>query len=262
MGEHTGISWAHHTFNPWWGCVEVSPACDHCYAREFATRRGYAVWGHDAPRRFFDDAYWRGPVRWNRKAEGAGERRRVFCASMADVLEQRTDAVGQRMDVERQRLWSLIAATPCLDWLLLTKRPQFYRRVPHDILARPNVWPGTTVESADYLWRAKELVRVTCAGPRWVSYEPALGPLNFGDALGPGRLAWVIVGGESGVKTPRPMDVAWVEDVAEQCQRAGAALYVKQDTAFKSGVQGHIPAALWARKEFPRPRVARTPVPV
>jgi protein gp37 len=106
--------------------------------------------------------------------------------------------------------------------------------MPHDILSRPNVWPGTTVECSDYLWRADEVIRIECAGPRWISYEPAIGPVDFRDALGPGRLAWVIVGGESG-PTRRPMDLAWLEDLAEQCQRAGAALFMKQDSASLSG---------------------------
>lgn len=26
MGTTTGIEWTDHTFNPWWGCVKVSPA--------------------------------------------------------------------------------------------------------------------------------------------------------------------------------------------------------------------------------------------
>lgn len=262
MGKDTGITWTDHTFNPWWGCVEVSPACDHCYARELAASklhgfseqgtRGVAIWGKDAPRRFFGDTHWQQPVTWNRQAERAGERRRVvFCASMADVLETRSDAVGERLDAERERLWRLIAGTPGLDWLLLTKRPQNYRRlVPPGILALPTVWPGTTVESADYLWRAEELLRLGCAGPRWISYEPALGPLDFGEALGPGRLAWIVVGGESG-PTRRRMNLVWLEDLAGQCQRARAALFVKQDSATLSGKQGRIPAALWARKEFP-----------
>jgi protein gp37 len=56
------------------------------------------------------------------------------------------------------------------------------------------------------------------------------------------------------------MDLAWLEDVAEQCQRAGATLYVKQDHGKTSGKQGRIPDALWARKDYPRPRVPRTPV--
>jgi Protein of unknown function (DUF5131) len=111
MAKQTGISWAHHTFQTWWGCVEVSPACDNCYARELAAsplhgfseqgKRGFPIWGKDAPRRFFGEAHWREPLGWNRQAERAGERHRVFCASMADVLETRSDAVGEQMDRER-----------------------------------------------------------------------------------------------------------------------------------------------------------------
>jgi len=45
MGAKTDIEWTDHTFNPWWGCLEVSPGCDHCYARELARRFGRPVWG-------------------------------------------------------------------------------------------------------------------------------------------------------------------------------------------------------------------------
>ncbi|HXJ77945.1 MAG TPA: DUF5131 family protein [Candidatus Methylomirabilis sp.] len=246
MGERTTISWCDHTFNPWWGCVEVSPACDHCYARDFAHRTSPGLWGHEASRRFFGDRHWTEPLRWSRRAEAAGQRRRVFCASMADVLEERDDVVGRELDQTRQRLWSTIAGTPALDWLLLTKRPQNYRRlVPAEILARPNVWPGTTVESADYTWRADALLNLDCAGPRWVSYEPTLGPLS---AI-PG-IAWYIVGGESG-PIHRPMDPAWIEGLLEGCRRYGAALFVKQDSGRWPGKQGRIADALWVQ-EFPR----------
>src|SRR5262249_43278041 len=146
----------------------------------------------------------------------------------------------------RQRLWSTIADTPGLDWLLLTKRSQNYRRlVPAGILARPNVWPGTTVESSDYTWRADALVHLPCAGPRWVSYEPVLGPLS---AI-PG-IAWYIVGGESG-PIRRPMDLAWLEELLRGCRKHGAAVFVKQDSGRRPGMHGRIPAALWVQ-EFPR----------
>ena len=38
MGKHSHIEWTHHTFNPWWGCAKVSPACQHCYAEAWAKR--------------------------------------------------------------------------------------------------------------------------------------------------------------------------------------------------------------------------------
>jgi len=246
MGERTAIAWCHHTFNPWWGCVEVSPACDHCYAREYAARMSPGLWGKDAPRRFFGDPHWDEPFRWNRRAEKLGERRRVFCASMADVLEDRADAVGRELGRARQRLWFTIANTPWLDWLLLTKRPQNYHRlVPVEILQLANVWPGTTVESTEYAWRAGYLEVLACAGPRWVSYEPMLGPLTPLPAI-----RWYIVGGESG-ESVRPLKIAWLRTFVTYCRAGGIPVFVKQDSARRAGQQGRIPDELWIQ-EFPR----------
>jgi protein gp37 len=261
MGEKTAISWTHHTFSPWWGCVEVSPACDSCYARELAKRYGHEVWGKNAPRRFFGDQHWNEPFRWHRRAEKLGERRRVFCASMADVLEERDDLVGQQLTQARQRLWFTIANTPALDWLLLTKRPQNYRRlVPAEILALPNVWPGVTVESQEHDWRIVKLCDTDCAGPRWVSYEPALGAVDFTRIGGEvdvlygvnhrrRRIEWIVVGGESG-PDHRSMDVGWISSIAEQCRASGVALFMKQDSGLRPGQQGRIPDELWVQ-EFP-----------
>jgi protein gp37 len=115
----TKISWAHYTMNPWSGCAKVSPACANCYAATLppSMRRG-AVWGADTARIPASESYWQGPIAWDRKAAKAGERHRVFCASTADVFEARPD-----LDEARLRLFKLIEATPNLDWLLLTKRP-------------------------------------------------------------------------------------------------------------------------------------------
>jgi protein gp37 len=256
MGEKTAIEWCHHTFNPWWGCVEVSPACDHCYARELATRYGHPVWGKDASRRFFDDEHWNAPFRWARRAARDGVRRRVFCASMADVLERRDDAVDRQLEEARHRLWVVIANTPQLDWLLLTKRPQEYAKlVPPAILARPNVWPGTTVERADYSWRISTLLAIDGSGPRWLSVEPLLGPIDLRSWL-PGfgwptgsrwAVGWAIVGGESGsgpherrlvqpfsddgVHTryvPKADGLAWVRTLRDQFVAADVPWFFKQ----------------------------------
>ena len=140
MGKLSKIQWCHHTFNPWWGCVNISPACDHCYAEAWAKRCGKQVWGKEAPRRFFGDRHWNEPLKWDRAAEKAGERHRVFCASMADVFEDRRD-----LDEPRARLYGLIEQTPNLDWMLLTKRPQVVGKlVPYG-----DAWPdvGQTQET-------------------------------------------------------------------------------------------------------------------
>src|SRR5271166_5607806 len=148
MGKNSKIEWTDHTFNPWWGCTKVSEACKNCYAEAWSKRVGQKVWGPTANRRFFGEKHWLEPVKWNADTQ-AGRRRRVFCASMADVFEDRRE-----LDPWRQKLWDLIEVTPRLDWLLLTKRPELVAT-----LARwgddwpPNVWLGTTVEdqeSADF----------------------------------------------------------------------------------------------------------------
>ena len=99
MAEHSTIEWTDHTFNPWWGCTKVSPACDHCYAGVWAKRTGHGVWGARAPRRFLSDATWERPLRWDRVAVRSGRRMRVFCASMADVFEE---VAARRREERRQ----------------------------------------------------------------------------------------------------------------------------------------------------------------
>src|SRR4051812_17878872 len=103
MAKNSTIEWTHHTFNPWWGCTKVSPGCKHCYAETWARRVGQDLWGARAHRRELSDAYWREPLAWNAQAFRLGERHRVFCASMADVFEDRRD-----LDAKRERLWQLI----------------------------------------------------------------------------------------------------------------------------------------------------------
>jgi protein gp37 len=140
MAKDSRIEWTHHTFNPWWGCVKVSPACANCYAETWAHRLGAKIWGRHAPRRFFGDEHWKHPLRWNAEAERDQVRRRVFCASMADVFEVRAE-----LNPWRARLWPLIEQTPWLDWLLLTKRPKNVRRMaPWGSRWPHNVWLGTT----------------------------------------------------------------------------------------------------------------------
>jgi len=223
MGEVTGISWTDHTFNSWIGCTKVSPACDICYAERDAKRYGLASWGDDAPRRAMSDHYWKQPLKWNRKAEAAGERKRVFCSSMADVFEARED-----LDVHRLRLWETILATPFLDWLLLTKRPEnFLRMLPPSWIQQPqaNVWLGVTAENQR---RADERIPQLLAVPaeiHWVSAEPLLGTINFSRFHD--GVDWVIVGGESG-KGCRPMEVSWAIDILSQSRQYGFAYFMKQ----------------------------------
>lgn len=242
MGTSTEIAWTDHTFNPWWGCARVSAGCEHCYAEAMARRWGHG-WGPGAARRLFGDAHWAEPLRWARDAARAGFRHRVFCASMADWLEDRDD-----LDDERTRLRTLIEATPELDWQLLSKRPENAARLspweqgPYP----PHVWLGTTVEHAGTALRRLDALCALDAAVRFVSCEPLLGSINLRPWLSQG-ISWLIVGGESGPGR-REMDLGAAERIVRDCLDAGVAVFVKQDSAAKPGQQGRIPDAWWIRQ--------------
>lgn len=228
MGKETTIEWTHHTFNPWWGCVKVSAACDHCYAETWAKRLGVNVWGPKSERRFFSDTHWKEPLKWNAEAEAQGVRHRVFCASMSDVFENRKDLIPHRL-----RLFELIAKTPHLDWLLLTKRIHLVKKLlPEGYVFPSNVWLGVTVENqASARKRIKYLLEFTSPAVRFLSCEPLLGPLDIREFLRRGTVGtqvdWVIAGGESGHGS-RPMEPQWPESLRKQCTAARVPFHFKQ----------------------------------
>lgn len=223
MARDSGIEWTHHTFNPWWGCVKLSPACAHCYAETWARRVGFSLWGGDAPRRFFGDNHWREPLRWNAEAASVGTRMRVFCASMADVFEPRTD-----LDPWRDKLWDVIERTPHLDWLLLTKRPGHIKDVyPWAYEPRDNVWLGTTAE--DQRWANRRIERLVSvdAYVRFLSCEPLLSAVDLTPWLCKGQVGWVIAGGESG-GAARPTHPNWIRLLRDQCEAHAVPFHFKQ----------------------------------
>jgi protein gp37 len=253
VADKTAIEWTHATFNPWWGCERVSPACAHCYADTLARRYGHRLWDASSGRRFFTDEHWRQPERWNRQAQLAGKPRRVFCASMADVFEARDE-----LDPWRARLWSLIEQTPWLHWQLLTKRPENVAgMVPWSGDWPVNVWIGASVENARHTFRA-DLLRELPAAVRFLSVEPLLGSVFVNGR--PNRrpleldgIDWVIAGGESGPRH-RPLELDWVRELRDACTDTGTAFFFKQ-------VGGRTPKAggreldgrTW--DEFPTPRL-------
>ena len=227
MAKDSKIEWTHHTFNPWWGCSKVSPACQHCYAEAWAKRVGSQVWGKNADRRFFTDKHWTEPIRWNKEASTDGVRRRVFCASMADVFERRRE-----LNEPRSRLWNLIVSTPMLDWLLLTKRPQNIEGMtPWSNEWPENVWIGTTAENQHWAdIRVPILTRIP-AKVRFLSCEPLLDSIDLAKfqlvERGSMPVDWVIAGGESGPNS-RPMDPQWVRQLRDFCVDSGVAFHFKQ----------------------------------
>lgn len=181
MTEFSKIEWCDHTFNPWWGCVRVSPACRFCYADTQARRYGHEVWRKKGPRRMLSDANWAKPLKWNRDAEKAGVPAKVFCASMADVFEDHPDVAESR-----ERLWDVIDATPWLRWQLLTKRPENVKGMaPWGDDWPENVWLGTSVETQRFADQRIPVLLSIPAKTRFLSCEPLLGPLNLWRLLDP-----------------------------------------------------------------------------
>lgn len=235
MSENSTIEWTHHTFNSHWGCHEVSPGCDNCYARTLGHRFG-TTWGIDTPRREFGDKHWAEPLKWDRKAAAAGVRHRVFSNSMSDLFDKNAPAGV------RERWFELTKATPHLDWLALTKRiGNVPRMLPADWGAGyRNVWIGISVVNQEEADRdVPKLLAVPTRIP-FLSMEPLLGPVNLRDEWfwpygvgGPYGLHWIIVGGESGHNS-RPMNPQWVRDIRDQCAAAGTAFIFKQSGEFAS----------------------------
>lgn len=236
MSANTSIEWTDHTFNPWWGCSKVSAGCANCYAEGVAGRFSTGnLWGKGAERKPASEKVWHDPLRWNRAAEKAGRRDLVFCASMADVFEDRRD-----LDAPRERLWGLIRATPWLRWLLLSKRPEnFHLLLPGGIAQ--TIALGVSVENQDEAWRIHMLLeyrkRVASPAVIFVSAEPLLGPIDFRKVPGLNlcgsagadllKNLWIIAGGESGPRA-RPMHPDWVRGLRDQCQVAGVPFLFKQ----------------------------------
>ena len=223
MGQTTGIEWCDSTFNPWWGCTKVSDECDHCYAADGSNRYGFKIWGHDAPRRFFGDHHWNQPLKWNAEAKAAGVRRRVFAGSYCDVMEDRRD-----LDPHRKRLYERIEQTDWIDWLLVSKLPQNFKRLcpPSWIDSPPrNVWAITTVGTAKSLWRI-DAIKTAPAAIRGLSIEPLLMDLpTIGEHLD--GIDWCIVGGESGHQA-RAMEQDWARRIRDECLSRKIAFFFKQ----------------------------------
>lgn len=230
MAEETGIEWTDSTFNPWWGCTKISPACDHCYAADLDKRTGGNHWGN-VPRRRTSEKNWNEPRRWQHRAgdfmRQHGRKRRVFCASMADVFDNQIDTAW------RDDLWALIRECPDLDWLLLTKRPQNIEGMLPSYWdeVKASIWLGTTVEDQKRANQNIPHLLKHDSAVRFLSCEPMVGAIDLVTAhklsIGNGKVEWVIAGGESGPHA-RVADPAWFRQLRDQCAEAGVPFLFKQ----------------------------------
>ena len=239
MGK-TAIEWTDITWNPTTGCDQVSPGCDNCYALTQAGRlkaMGSPRYQKDGDPKTSGPGFalqiWPDklshPFTWSKPSM-------VFVDSMSDLFhpDVPTEFIEQVFAVMRD--------TPQHTYQVLTKRPQrmaslaVVHKLPSMNPWPENVWPGTSVESARWLWRVHHLHRIEGAHVvRMVSAEPLLGPLDDLEVFledvccdyRDSKIGWVIVGGESGANH-RPIEADWVRDIRDQCADAGVPFFFKQ----------------------------------
>jgi protein gp37 len=217
----SAIEWTEVTWNPTTGCDRVSPGCDHCYAMTLAKRlkaMGQPKYQRDGDERTSGPGFrltvhtdtLDAPLHW------AGQRL-VFVNSMSDLFHNDVPESFIRDVAE------VMASTPQHTYQVLTKRSHRLKQVSDRIEWSPNVWLGVSIESARYVFRARDLVR-TGAGVHFISAEPLLGPL---EALELDGIDWVIAGGESGPGA-RSVDPDWIRDLRDRCVEEGVAFFFKQ----------------------------------
>ena len=230
----TTIEWTDRTWNPWYGCHKVSPGCKFCYMF-----RDKARYGQNPNVVTRSKTLFRAPLKWPQKPQ------RCFTCSWSDWLIEEADPW-------REEAYDIIRRTPWITYQILTKRiERAAGRVPDPAL--PNIWWGVSVENQHYADERIPLLLQTPAAVRFVSYEPAMGPVDFarwlpvcGCAVGikgstqfgntfhgllcdkrKAGLDWIIAGGESG-PLARPANGRWFISVLDQCRASGTPFFFKQ----------------------------------
>jgi protein gp37 len=278
-----GITWTNETWNCIRGCSRVSTGCINCYAERMAARFSKIGQPYEGLAKMHDvtkvapngkkylagDPRWTGevrfiperledPIRWKRP-------RMIFVNSMSDLFHEKVP------DEWLVKIFNVMVKAERHTFQCLTKRPERMMEWMNHLYegrtapAPPhNVWMGVSVENQETADYRIPLLLQTPAAVRWVSYEPALGPVDFsqivmpdGDHVGnlswydhdaddEAKLNWIVVGGESGPGA-RPFDVQWARDTVKQCKAAGVACFVKQFGAhvITDGIAG--PGETWPR---------------
>lgn len=226
----TDIEYGDRTWNPLTGCTKVSEGCKHCWAETMAKRlkaMGRAEY-QDAvdekgnwtgkitlvPERLKEPLTWRKP-------------QHVLVEYMGDLFNEKVDPlyIG--------RVFNVVGSTPQHTYQFLTKRPDrmnellsIYGDIALHGKTLPNVILGCTIENqkrADE--RLPAMRALSAAGWRtWVSYEPALGNVDW---KGWEFLNQLVAGGESGPGA-RPMHPDWAQGALDFCLANDVPFFFKQ----------------------------------
>ena len=210
--SQSSIEWTEMTWNPTTGCDKISAGCKYCYAEVMARRlqaMGVEKYKDGFELRMHEDALlipygWKSP-------------KIVFVNSMSDLFHKDVPLLFI------QKVFKTMNENPQHTFQVLTKRSDVLLKYHQELNWTHNIWMGVSVEDGRVKHRIDDL-RKTKAKTKFLSLEPLIGPLH---RLNLKKIDWVIVGGESGRK-PRPMDVDWVLDIQQQCEKAKVAFFFKQ----------------------------------
>lgn len=210
MGETTKIPWADATWNPWYGCRQVSEACDNCYFRE----RMHKL--HRDPRIVTRAKSFDAVRKWSRKLRPGA---RIFTCSWGDFFIPEADEW-------RNEAWEIIKSMPQYNFLILTKRPYNLKsRLPSDWNnGYSNVWLGVTGETQVHVNERLAALSEIPTRVRFISIEPMLSRISLRSWRT--TLDWVIAGGENGEKA-RPTHPDWIRYIAGECQEYMLPFYFK-----------------------------------
>lgn len=224
MADSSNIEWTEATWNPVTGCSKISQGCKNCYAERLANR--LRLMGAPRYRNGFNLTLHPDildlPRRWKRP-------KLIFVNSMSDLFHK---------DVPEDfilRVFRTMADCPQHTFQVLTKRSARLNALAPRLTWPPNLWIGVSVEDWRVTYRIDDL-RSVPAAVRFLSIEPFIGRLGKVNLEG---IHWVIVGGESGPRA-RNMEVAWVEEVFQQCRATAVPFFFKQWGGVRKDLTGRL----------------------
>ena len=212
MSTNTKIEWTEATWNPITGCTKISDGCTNCYAYAMAKRlhaMGNVRYKNEFRVTIHRDLIER-PLSWKRS-------RMVFVNSMSDLFHEEIDLKTIR------EIFEVMREASQHTFQILTKRTKRMLELAPYLSWPDNVWQGVTVEKSKYNYRIDDL-RIVPATVKFISFEPLLGPMP---GINLENISWAIAGGESGLKA-RPVDVAWLRQVRDQCVNHDVPFFFKQ----------------------------------
>ena len=267
MADKSKIEWTDATWNPITGCSIISPGCANCYAMKLAgtrlrfhpSRRGLTkdtktgpVWTGDlrVNEQWFDQ-----PFEWKKG-------RMIFVCAHGDLFHEKVP------DAIIDEIFAIMALNDQHIFQVLTKRDgrmrEYFESIRYHALSQsveariaraaknlasgragenvnaaywdafwqwplPNVMLGVSVEDQYHAINRVGNLTLTPAACRFVSYEPALGPIDLTHLKGfmDGSIHWLIAGGESGPRA-RPADPEWFRSIRNQCETADVPFLFKQ----------------------------------